>query len=250
MQRRGAAAVIARASSTAAAASEAQAPSIKARRQVGLGGPRMPVPSDAQRPPLLSHLQGRSRLPRMVSIVDKPATRRQAVAVCQVRVPESVARLFSDEDFRSPKGAVLSTAIAAGTLAAKRTADLIPLCHNIALRNCFFRARLTELAQPSGDLTHALSLMCTVEALEGTGPEMEALTGASVAALTAYDMLKSVSSNMVITGLRVLLKEGGKSSVGGAEGANGEARGAPRRPHASGAESAAAASASAPESAP
>jgi cyclic pyranopterin phosphate synthase len=98
---------------------------------------------------------------------------------------------------------VLNTAIVAGTLAAKRTHELIPFCHPLAIERC-------DIAiEPAGD--DALEIRCTVAAHDRTGVEMEALTGASVAALTVYDMCKSLSHGIVIEATRLLSKSGGKS---------------------------------------
>jgi cyclic pyranopterin phosphate synthase len=106
-------------------------------------------------------------------------------------------------------GPVLITAIIAGTMAVKQTSSLIPFCHPLPLDNC--RILIDFVARPHEHGSHALVVECTVDCTAKTGVEMEALTGASVAALTIYDMLKAMSHDMVITDTRLRLKTGGKS---------------------------------------
>ena len=152
----------------------------------------------------LSHVGGDGR-PRMVDIGAKAATRREAVAEVRVRFPAAVAAELHRQDLRSPKGAVVDTAIIAGTMAVKRTHELIPFCHPLPVENCRFEiafANETELA-----------IRCTVGLTHKTGVEMEALTGASVAALTVYDMCKALSHEIVVDGLRLLAKSGGRRQV-------------------------------------
>ncbi len=142
-------------------------------------------------------------MPRMVDVGEKPITARSATARSTVRLPEEAASLFRDGKLRSKKGPVLETAIIAGTMAAKRTSDLIPFCHPLPIENCQVTAELL------GGRT--VEIECTVTVHHKTGVEMEALTGASVAALTVYDMCKSVSHNIVIEETRLVSKSGGKS---------------------------------------
>ncbi|KAM0346805.1 hypothetical protein ACHAPU_005145 [Fusarium lateritium] len=139
---------------------------------------------------------------RMVSISDKTVTSRIAKAACTVRFSNGTAiGLIRDNQMK--KGDVLGVARIAGIMASKRTSDLIPLCHPIAL------SKATVDLDVTGDDT--VEIAATVTCDGKTGVEMEALTAASTAALTVYDMCKAVDKGMVIEGLRVVLKDGGKS---------------------------------------
>ena len=151
---------------------------------------------------MLSHLDENNQ-PAMVDVGGKPITRREALAQAVVALPREVQALFKDGDISGKKGPVFQTAIIAGTMACKRTADLIPFCHPIALEDCKITIRLDA----EGDAV----VQCRVSCHHKTGVEMEALTGASVAALTIYDMCKAVSHRIVIRELRLLEKTGGKS---------------------------------------
>jgi cyclic pyranopterin phosphate synthase len=138
----------------------------------------------------------------MVSISDKSVTSRIAKAVCTVRFSTKTAvSLIRDNQMR--KGDVLGVARVAGIMASKRTPDLIPLCHPIALSKA-----VVDLDVRGDD---RVEIAATVTCEGRTGVEMEALTAASTAALTVYDMCKAVDKGMVIEGLRVVLKDGGKS---------------------------------------
>jgi cyclic pyranopterin phosphate synthase len=139
---------------------------------------------------------------RMVDVSDKPETDRIARAEVWVRMaPETLALV---EEGRAKKGDVAGVARLAGIMGAKRTADLIPLCHPLPLSS------VTLDVVPDRDLP-GLRLTATAKTTGRTGVEMEALTAASVAALTVYDMLKAADRAMEIGGLRVVLKDGGKS---------------------------------------
>ena len=153
----------------------------------------------------LSHLD-ESGQPSMVDVTAKQPTLRVASAESRLRFPpEAFARLQA-AGFETAKGPVFATAIVAGTLAAKRTHELIPFCHPLALERC-------EIAiDPDGD--GVLRVLCTAAVHHRTGVEMEALTGAAVAALTIYDMCKSLSHEIVIESTRLISKSGGKSDVG------------------------------------
>ncbi|MDP2360477.1 MAG: cyclic pyranopterin monophosphate synthase MoaC [bacterium] len=156
----------------------------------------------------LSHLDPDGR-PAMVDVGGKPVTARRALAEGRVRLPAAVAALLRDGELDSPKGPVLHTAILAGTMAAKRTAELIPLCHPLPLE----RVRLSIQVE-AGDEGCAVALLRCEAALHGrTGVEMEALTGVAVAALTIVDMCKALSHELVIDGIRLLEKEGGRRTV-------------------------------------
>lgn len=139
----------------------------------------------------------------MVSISEKSSTSRIATAACTVRFANEVA-LTLIKDNQMKKGDVLGVARVAGIMAAKRTPDLIPLCHPIAV------SHVTVDLEP-GKEGNTIEIRATVSCDGKTGVEMEALTAASTAALTVYDMCKAVDKGMIIEGLRVILKDGGKS---------------------------------------
>ncbi|HQY42575.1 MAG TPA: cyclic pyranopterin monophosphate synthase MoaC [Paracoccaceae bacterium] len=140
----------------------------------------------------------------MVDVSDKDVTARVAMAEVQVRMrPETLALVTEG---RAKKGDVLGVARLAGIMAAKRTAELIPLCHPLPIT----RVTLDLVADPA---LPGVRITATVKTTGQTGVEMEALTAASVAALTVYDMLKAAEKSMVIDGLRVILKDGGKSGL-------------------------------------
>ena len=154
-----------------------------------------------------THLDKNSQ-PAMVDIGGKTATRRTAVAEARVWLPAEVTAHFDGSDIRGPKGAVFQTAVIAGIMAAKKTDTLIPLCHSLPLDDCKIAITLEDggTADKGG---HAV-IVCTVKTDHRTGVEMEALTGASVAALTLYDMCKALSHDIVIAQVRLLEKTGGK----------------------------------------
>lgn len=140
--------------------------------------------------------------PAMVDVGDKMTTRRSATARSIVELNEDILRHFDNEDIRTKKGPVFQTAIIAGVMAAKRTSELIPLCHPIGLDNCQVTIQL--------DNNRQVLILCTASTSAKTGVEMEALTGASVAALTIYDMCKAFSHHIVIRETRLIEKTGGK----------------------------------------
>jgi cyclic pyranopterin phosphate synthase len=152
----------------------------------------------------LTHIDTAGR-PRMVDVGAKAMTRRSATAEARVIFPIVVAAELQRTGLRSAKGPVLDTAIIAGTMAAKRTHELIPFCHPLAIENCRIEA---EFVTPT-----ELVIRCEVAITHKTGVEMEALTGASVAALTVYDMCKALSHEIVIAEVRLLDKTGGKRKV-------------------------------------
>jgi cyclic pyranopterin phosphate synthase len=157
-------------------------------------------------PGKLSHLDASNR-PRMVDVGSKAVTARSATAQALVRFPLEVARALREGGMRAKKGPVLDTAIIAGTLAAKRTHELIPFCHPLMIERCALSAEFVSDAE--------LAIRCEVAVSHKTGVEMEALTGASVAALTVYDMCKALSHEIVIAEVRLLEKSGGKREVRG-----------------------------------
>lgn len=152
----------------------------------------------------LTHLDAGNR-PRMVDVGAKAVSARTATAQAVVRFPAAVARALLEGGMRATKGPVIDTAIIAGTLAAKRTHELIPFCHPLAIERCDIAA---EFVTPTD-----LEIRCSVAVAHKTGVEMEALTGAGVAALTVYDMCKALSHEIVIADLRLVEKSGGKRRV-------------------------------------
>ncbi|MBV9784375.1 MAG: cyclic pyranopterin monophosphate synthase MoaC [Acidisphaera sp.] len=144
---------------------------------------------------------GRGGNPTMVDVSDKPVTDRTATACARVVMQETTLRLILEG--QAKKGDVLGVARLAGIMAAKRTADLIPLCHPLPI------SAVTVELTPA--LPDAVDIAASVRTTGRTGVEMEALTAASVAALTVYDMCKSVDRGMRIEAVRVTRKEGGKS---------------------------------------
>jgi cyclic pyranopterin phosphate synthase len=151
---------------------------------------------------VLSHLNADGQ-PAIVDVSEKVPTRRTAKASAIVQLPAAVSALFRDGELQSKKGPVFQTAILAGIMAAKKTSELIPLCHPIGLEDCRVDIRMNE----AGDVE--IETLSTVT--HKTGVEMEALTAASVAALTIYDMCKGISHDIVIKDVRLLEKRGGKS---------------------------------------
>src|SRR5271170_1945549 len=149
-----------------------------------------------------THLDA-DRRPTMVDVSDKKPTKRSATAEARVRFPPAVAATLREGGMRSPKGPVFDTAIVAGVMGAKRTHELIPFCHALGLENC------SVAIDMQGD---SAVIRCTVSVHHKTGVEMEALTGASIAALTIYDMCKALSHAIVIGDVRLLSKDGGKHS--------------------------------------
>ena len=151
----------------------------------------------------LTHVDVQGR-PAMVDVSAKAVTLRTAVAESRVRFPAAVARTLRDAGFATSKGPVFHTAIVAGVMAAKRTHELIPFCHPLGLERC-------DVAIDMHD--DEAVVRCTVSLHHKTGVEMEALTGASIAALTIYDMCKALSHEIVIAETRLIEKQGGKRTV-------------------------------------
>ena len=153
------------------------------------------------KPDRLSHLD-EAGAAHMVDVTAKEATRRTAVATGTLRTRTDVVEMITTGGL--PKGDALATARVAGILAAKRTSDLIPLCHQLALTG-------VDVEFDIGTTTVAIT--ATVRTTDRTGVEMEALTAVSVAALTLYDMLKAVDPAASIDEIRVLRKDGGKTGT-------------------------------------
>lgn len=142
----------------------------------------------------------------MVDVSAKPVTARSATARCDVRFPAAVATQLRAAGLRSAKGGIVDTAVVAGTMAVKRTYELIPFCHPLPIDG--IRIGIDWEGE------RALRIECTVRTVHRTGVEMEALTGATVAALTIYDMCKALSHAIVIGPARLLAKRGGRRDVG------------------------------------
>jgi len=153
-------------------------------------------------PNKLSHISEKG-LPSMVDVGDKKITSRTAHARSIVVLPNEIVDLIDNDDILTKKGAVFQTAILAGIMAVKKTSDLIPLCHPLPLNKCSVDISINENNQVIID--------CIAKVEGKTGVEMEALTGASVAALTVYDMCKAMSHDIVITNTSLISKTGGKS---------------------------------------
>ena len=151
---------------------------------------------------MLTHVDQAGQ-PGMVDVGGKEVSSRSATAMSTVLLPPEVARELHDGEIHSKKGPVFQTAIVAGTMAAKQTSTLIPFCHPLPIDSIKFSVTFEG--------TRRAMITCSVAARHVTGVEMEALTGASIAALTVYDMCKAVSKEMVIAETRLLEKHGGKS---------------------------------------
>ena len=149
----------------------------------------------------LTHIDERNR-PTMVDVGEKAITLRTAIAEARVRFPAEIVKTLRAQGFASEKGPIIDTAVIAGVMAAKRTHDLIPFCHPLGIENCKIDI------EPDGN---ELVIRCQVSVHHKTGVEMEALTGAAIASLTIYDMVKALSQRIVIDGLRLIEKTGGTS---------------------------------------
>lgn len=150
---------------------------------------------------MLTHLDERGRA-RMVDVSAKPSTTRTAVADGRLRCAAETLGLVREG--KAPKGAVISTAELAGTMGAKRCADLIPLCHPLSLSK-------VEVTVDIDDTLPGFRVSAMTRTVGQTGVEMEALTAVSVACLTLYDMLKAVDRTMTIDAVRLVSKSGGSS---------------------------------------
>ena len=150
-----------------------------------------------------SHLSSNNE-PKMVDIGGKLVTARKARAQAVVILNDEIMEHFSNEELKSKKGPVFHAAILAGVMAAKKTHELIPLCHSIPLEDCEITIRANK--------ENRILIDCEVRATHKTGVEMEALTAVSVAALTIYDMCKGISHRIYIESVRLVEKTGGKSN--------------------------------------
>lgn len=138
----------------------------------------------------------------MVDITGKSSNRRTAVAEARVELGAEIMGRLANNDLQGPKGPVFQTAIIAGTMAVKKTSELIPFCHPLPVENCAFEIIPNETG---------VAIRCEVSTTGKTGVEMEAMTGASIAALTVYDMCKAMNKAIRIHDLHLVSKTGGKS---------------------------------------
>jgi cyclic pyranopterin phosphate synthase len=144
----------------------------------------------------------RDGLPSMVDVSDKGSNKRTALAEVRVELGAEIIARFENNELQGPKGPVLQTAIIACTMAAKKTGELIPFCHPLPIEHCGFEITPDD----SG-----IIIRCEVITTGKTGVEMEAMTGASIAALTVYDMCKAMNKGIRIQNLHLVSKTGGKS---------------------------------------
>ena len=152
-----------------------------------------------------SHLN-KDNNPKMVNVSDKKITKRTAIAKAIMFLGEEVISHFTNDELVTKKGPVFHTAIIAGTMAVKKTSELIPFCHPLSIEGC----DLDIKAEKSINQIH---ITCKVKISGKTGVEMEALTGATVAALTIYDMCKAITHKMTIRETKLMEKRGGKRTV-------------------------------------
>ena len=150
---------------------------------------------------MLTHINTDNQ-PEMVDVSAKAVTQRKARAQAVVALNEVIFQQLKGDEILSKKGPVFQTAILAGSMAVKETGRLIPLCHPIPIENCRFSIHTEE--------NFRVKIECSVTATHKTGVEMEALTGATLAALTVYDMCKALSHDIRIESIRLLEKTGGK----------------------------------------
>ncbi len=150
----------------------------------------------------LTHIDSSGKA-QMADVGAKAISARRAVARCMVELPEKVLELLEAGDIRTKKGAVFQTAIIAGIMAAKKTGELIPLCHPLGLDHCHIDIYVNA--------ERMVVVECIATITGKTGVEMEALIGANIAALTIYDMCKAVSHDIVIRETMLIEKSGGKS---------------------------------------
>jgi cyclic pyranopterin monophosphate synthase len=148
-----------------------------------------------------SHIDDKGKA-KMVDVGEKQPTLRTATAQSIVSMPYTILQELEKNDLQSKKGPVFQTAIIAGIMAAKKTGDLIPLCHPLGLDNCSISIEING--------QNEIVIECTATITAKTGVEMEALVGASLAALTIYDMCKALSHDIIIKETKLLSKTGGK----------------------------------------
>jgi len=143
--------------------------------------------------------------PKMVNVGDKNITKRKATAKAIMFLGKEIISHFQGKELITKKGPVFQTAIIAGIQAVKKTSELIPMCHPLLINGTDIDIQITD--------NEHIEIICEVSIEGKTGVEMEALTGANIAALTVYDMCKSISQKMVIKEVKLLQKSGGKSDI-------------------------------------
>jgi cyclic pyranopterin phosphate synthase len=151
----------------------------------------------------LTHID-KNNNPKMVDVGEKKVTRRMAHAKTSIKMPDSIIEKIIGGDIKSKKGPVFHTAIIAGTMGVKNTSILIPFCHSLNIEKCDIKISIND---------NDIEIDCIVAITGKTGVEMEALTGATVAALTIYDMCKAISHEMVINETYLYEKTGGKRTI-------------------------------------
>jgi len=150
---------------------------------------------------MISHLNKKNK-PKIVDVSIKKISRRIAIAEGIVKFSKSTFKKI--ESLKTKKGEIESIAIIAGILGAKKTSELIPLCHNIAIENIDIQIKLVKKLS-------SLKITSTIQCRDKTGVEMEALTAVSIACLTIYDMCKSLDKKIIIKEIKLIKKQGGKS---------------------------------------
>lgn len=150
---------------------------------------------------MISHLNKKNK-PKIVDISSKKITSREAIAESIIKFSKSTFKKINS--FKTKKGEIKSVAIIAGILAAKKTSDLIPLCHNIKIDNI-------DIDIKTMNKTNSLKITSFVKTTEKTGVEIEALTAVVISSLTIYDMCKSIDKNITIKNIRLIKKKGGKT---------------------------------------
>ncbi|WP_299522577.1 cyclic pyranopterin monophosphate synthase MoaC [uncultured Lutibacter sp.] len=143
--------------------------------------------------------------PKMVNVGEKKITKRKATAKATMFLGTEIISHFENKELTTKKGPVFQTAIIAGIQAVKKTSELIPMCHPLLINGVDIDIEIID--------TEHIEIFCTVLIEGKTGVEMEALTGANIAALTVYDMCKSISQEMVIKEVKLVEKSGGKSDI-------------------------------------
>ncbi len=143
--------------------------------------------------------------PKMVNVGDKKITKRKATAKATMFLGTEIISHFENKELTTKKGPVFQTAIIAGIQAVKKTSELIPMCHPLLINGVDIDIEIID--------NEHIEIFCTVTIEGKTGVEMEALTGANIAALTVYDMCKSISQKMVIKEVKLVKKSGGKSDI-------------------------------------
>jgi len=153
---------------------------------------------------MLTHVDQNQR-PTMVDVTAKSTSIRMAMAQCQVQLPKDLKAFIQGDELQLKKGPVFQTAIIAGTMAVKKTYELIPFCHQIPIESCKVKIQMDE------DLL--VTITCKVKSIYKTGVEMEALHGAMMAGLTIYDMCKAISHNIILKETKLIFKTGGKHTL-------------------------------------